>query len=236
VLPVAPGHDAAHFFTRVGGRWRVTSLFLALVAVEFTDLIFAVDSIPAVLAVSGDPFIVFTSNIFAILGLRSLYFLLAGVVHRFRYLKGGLALVLVFVGVKMTIVDIFKIPVGVSLGVVGVVDHRRDPLVAGGGRAAANAPGKDGDVVNKTRFNIAYALIAVLAVIFIQDWVRTTQSVAVIPYSQFQKLLEEGRSPRSPSARTRSRAPSRSPSRATRPTSPPCGWTRTSPRHWRRPG
>ena len=103
------------------GRWKVTSLFLALVAVEFTDLIFAVDSIPAVLAVSGDPFIVFTSNIFAILGLRSLYFLLAGVVHRFRYLKVGLALVLVFVGVKMTIVDVFKIPVGVSLGVVGLL-------------------------------------------------------------------------------------------------------------------
>src|SRR5678816_2627573 len=85
------------------------------------SLIFAVDSIPAVLAVSQDPFIVFTSNIFAILGLRSLYFLLAGVVHRFRYLKLGLALVLVFVGVKMAIVDIFKIPVGVSLAVVGLL-------------------------------------------------------------------------------------------------------------------
>jgi len=121
VLPVAPGQDSEHFFTRVDGRWKVTSLFLALVAVEFTDLIFAVDSIPAVLAVSSDPFIVFTSNIFAILGLRSLYFLLAGVVHRFRYLKVGLALVLVFVGVKMTIVDVFKIPVGVSLGVVGLL-------------------------------------------------------------------------------------------------------------------
>ena len=121
VLPVAPDQDAAHFFTRVGGRRKVTTLFLALVAVEFTDLIFAVDSIPAVLAVSGDPFIVFTSNIFAILGLRSLYFILAGVVHRFRYLKLGLALVLVFVGVKMTIVDVFKIPVGVSLGVVGLL-------------------------------------------------------------------------------------------------------------------
>jgi tellurite resistance protein TerC len=99
----------------------VTTLFLALVAVEFTDLIFAVDSIPAVLAVSQDPFIVFTSNIFAILGLRSLYFVLAGVVHKFRYLKLGLALVLVFVGVKMTIVDLFKIPVGVSLAVVGLL-------------------------------------------------------------------------------------------------------------------
>ena len=191
VLPVAPGQDTEHFFTRVDGRRMVTPLFLALLAVEFTDLIFAVDSIPAVLAVSQDPFIVFTSNIFAILGLRSLYFLLAGVVQKFRYLKVGLALVLVFVGVKMTIVDVFKIPVGVSLAVVAAADHRRDPLVPAGGRAAAGARGKDGGVVNKTRFNIAYALVAVMAVLFIQDWVRTTQSVAVIPYSQFQKLLEE---------------------------------------------
>jgi len=121
VLPVAPGQDTEHFFTRIDGRRMVTPLFLALLAVEFTDLIFAVDSIPAVLAVSRDPFIVFTSNIFAILGLRSLYFLLAGVVQKFRYLKVGLALVLVFVGVKMTIVDIFKIPVGVSLAVVALL-------------------------------------------------------------------------------------------------------------------
>jgi tellurite resistance protein TerC len=121
VLPVAPGQDTEHFFIRIDGRRMVTPLFLALLAVEFTDLIFAVDSIPAVLAVSRDPFIVFTSNIFAILGLRSLYFLLAGVVQKFRYLKLGLALVLVFVGVKMTIVDIFKIPVGVSLAVVAVL-------------------------------------------------------------------------------------------------------------------
>jgi len=121
VLPVAPGKEMEHFFTRVDGRRMVTPLFLALLAVEFTDLIFAVDSIPAVLAVSRDPFIVFTSNIFAILGLRSLYFLLAGVIHRFRYLKLGLALVLVFVGVKMAIVDILKIPVGVSLAVVGLL-------------------------------------------------------------------------------------------------------------------
>ena len=121
VLPVAPGQDTEHFFTRIDGRRMVTPLFLALLAVEFTDLIFAVDSIPAVLAVSRDPFIVFTSNIFAILGLRSLYFLLAGVVQKFRYLKVGLALVLVFVGVKMTIVDVFKIPVGVSLAVVALL-------------------------------------------------------------------------------------------------------------------
>lgn len=121
VLPVAPGQETEQFFTRVAGRRMVTPLFLALLAVEFTDLIFAVDSIPAVLAVSRDPFIVFTSNIFAILGLRSLYFVLAGVVQKFRYLKLGLALVLVFVGVKMTIVDILKIPVGVSLAVVAVL-------------------------------------------------------------------------------------------------------------------
>jgi len=121
VLPGAPGQNTERFFVRVNGRRMVTTLFLALVAVEFTDLIFAVDSIPAVLAISQDPFIVFTSNIFAILGLRSLYFVLAGVVHKFRYLKVGLALVLVFVGVKMTIVDIFKIPVGVSLAVIGVL-------------------------------------------------------------------------------------------------------------------
>ena len=94
---------------------------MALVLVEVSDVVFAVDSIPAIFAITRDPFIVFTSNIFAILGLRSLYFLLAGVVHRFRYLKLGLALVLVFVGVKMAIVDIFKIPVGVSLAVVGLL-------------------------------------------------------------------------------------------------------------------
>jgi len=121
VLPVAPGQDTEHFFTRVEGRPMATRLFLALVAVEFTDVIFAVDSIPAVLAVSQDPFIVFTSNIFAILGLRSLYFVLAGVVQKFRYLKVGLALVLVFVGVKMAIVDILKIPVGISLAVIGAL-------------------------------------------------------------------------------------------------------------------
>jgi len=121
VLPLAPGREMEHFFTRVEGRTMATGLFLALLTVEFTDLVFAVDSIPAVLAVTQDPFIVFTSNIFAILGLRSLYFVLAGVVQKFRYLKVGLALVLVFVGVKMTIVDILKIPVGISLAVIGTL-------------------------------------------------------------------------------------------------------------------
>jgi tellurite resistance protein TerC len=89
-----------------------------LVLVEATDLVFAVDSIPAVFAVTKDPFIVYTSNIFAILGLRAMFFLLAGVMDRFRYLKPGLAAVLVFVGAKMMLTDIYKIPIAVSLGVV----------------------------------------------------------------------------------------------------------------------
>ena len=122
VLPVATGQEGSErFFVRVDGRRMVTPLFLALVAVELTDLIFAVDSIPAILAISQEPFIVFTSNIFAILGLRSLYFLLAGVVQKFRYLKVGLAGVLVFVGLKMMLVDVVEIPVGLSLGVVALL-------------------------------------------------------------------------------------------------------------------
>jgi tellurite resistance protein TerC len=95
-----------------------TPLFMVLLMVETTDLIFAVDSIPAIFAITNDPFIVYTSNVFAILGLRSLYFLLANVIDRFQYLKLGLAFVLTFVGIKMVLVDIYKIPVGVSLVVI----------------------------------------------------------------------------------------------------------------------
>jgi tellurite resistance protein TerC len=100
-----------------GVRW-FTPMFLVLVLIEASDLIFAVDSIPAIFAVTQDPFIVFTSNIFAILGLRALYFLLADMAERFHLLKYGLAVVLMFVGIKMLIVDWFKIPVAVSLGVI----------------------------------------------------------------------------------------------------------------------
>lgn len=92
-----------------------------LLVVESTDLIFAVDSIPAIFAVTDNAFIVYTSNVFAILGLRSLYFLLAGVVDKFHYLKLGLSVVLVFVGVKMLIVDFYKIPIGLSLGVIATI-------------------------------------------------------------------------------------------------------------------
>jgi tellurite resistance protein TerC len=92
-----------------------------LVLVETTDLIFAVDSIPAIFAVTGDPFLVYTSNVFAILGLRSLYFLLAGVIHKFHYLKLGLSVVLIFVGAKMLLTDVYKVPIGISLGVIALV-------------------------------------------------------------------------------------------------------------------
>jgi predicted tellurium resistance membrane protein TerC len=100
------------------GKLTATPLFLVLLIVESTDLLFAVDSIPAIFAVTEDPFIVYTSNVFAILGLRSLYFLLAGVVDKFYYLKLGLSAVLVFVGTKMVITDFYKIPIGASLAVI----------------------------------------------------------------------------------------------------------------------
>jgi len=118
VIPVTEDYEGDHFFIRRAGRLMATPLFLVLVLIEATDLIFAVDSIPAIFAVTQETFIVYTSNVFAILGLRSLYFLLAGVVDKFYYLKLGLSVVLVFVGIKMTIVDIYKIPVGLSLGVI----------------------------------------------------------------------------------------------------------------------
>ena len=121
VLPVSEDFDGERFFTRLGGRRAATPLFLALLVVEATDVVFAVDSIPAIFAITRDPFLVFTSNIFAILGLRSLYFLLAGVIERFRYLKPALALVLLFVGAKMLLAEVWKVPVGLSLGVIAAI-------------------------------------------------------------------------------------------------------------------
>lgn len=119
LMPVTSDFRGAAFFVREGGRRAATPLFLVLVMVEFTDLIFAVDSIPAIFAVTREPFLVYTSNVFAILGLRSLYFLLAGMMSRFRYLKLGLAAILIFVGAKMALVEFVKIPAFVSLGVIG---------------------------------------------------------------------------------------------------------------------
>jgi len=118
VLPVAHGEHGPHFFLRKNGALAVTPLFIVLVLVEWTDLVFAVDSIPAVLAVTEDSFIVFTSNVMAILGLRSLYFALAGVMDRFHALHYGLAAILVFVGVKMCLADVFKIPTIAALAVI----------------------------------------------------------------------------------------------------------------------
>ena len=107
------------FFVRQKGLLYVTPLFLVLILVEISDVIFAVDSIPAIFAVTTDPFIVLTSNLFAILGLRAMYFLLAGVAERFSMLKYGLSVILVFIGIKMLIVDFYHIPIAVSLSVVG---------------------------------------------------------------------------------------------------------------------
>ena len=118
IFPVAQHDHGSRFFTRENGALAVTPLFVVLLLVEWTDLVFAIDSIPAVLAVTLDPFIVFTSNVMAILGLRSLYFALAGVMERFHALHYGLAAILVFVGSKMLLADVYKIPTAVALGVV----------------------------------------------------------------------------------------------------------------------
>jgi tellurite resistance protein TerC len=113
-MNVTPDYHGQQFFIRKDGRLWATPLLLVLIVVETTDVIFAVDSIPAIFAITLDPFIVYTSNVFAILGLRALFFLLAGVMDMFRFLKVGLSFVLCFVGIKMVIVDFYKIPIGIS--------------------------------------------------------------------------------------------------------------------------
>jgi tellurite resistance protein TerC len=121
IFPVTNEYHGSKFWIREMGKWTATPLFVVLLLVEFTDLIFAVDSIPAILAITKDPFIVYTSNVFAILGLRSLYFALAGLMHLFKYLHYGLAAILVFVGAKMLLTDIYKIPIGISLGAIVLI-------------------------------------------------------------------------------------------------------------------
>lgn len=121
VLPVAPGDHGEKFFVRHNGVRHVTTLFLVLLLIEATDLVFAVDSIPAIFAITSDPFIVFTSNLFAILGLRALYFLLADIADRFHLLKYGLALVLCFIGAKMLLLPWIHLPVHISLAVVATL-------------------------------------------------------------------------------------------------------------------
>jgi len=118
LIPVTPSFHENKFFVRVNHQTYATPLFITLIMIEFTDVIFAVDSIPAVLAISKDPFIVYTSNIFAILGLRSLYFALASIVKYFRFLKYGLSAILLFIGIKMVISGFYKFPTLIALAVV----------------------------------------------------------------------------------------------------------------------
>jgi tellurite resistance protein TerC len=118
IIPVAPEYDGASFFKRTNGVLLATPLIIVLIAIETMDIMFATDSVPAVLAITTDPLIVYASNIFAILGLRALFFALAGLFYLFRYLSTGVCFVLAFVGVKMLLTDVFPIPVLISLGVV----------------------------------------------------------------------------------------------------------------------
>jgi tellurite resistance protein TerC len=155
VIPSTPELDGQKLFTRKHGRLLATPLFAVLILVETTDVVFAVDSIPAILAVSREEFIVFSSNAFAILGLRALYFLLAGMQGRFRYLNAGLAVILAFVGVKMLIAEVYHMPTWISLTVISLVlavtiwaslRAEREEAGAGGGESPARVPpGEDDD-------------------------------------------------------------------------------------------
>lgn len=118
---ITPSYEGARFFVRKQGILYATPLFVTLLIVELTDLVFAVDSIPAILAISRDPFIVYTSHVLAILGLRALYFALAGFMNMFAYLHYGLSVVLVFVGIKMLLSEVYKVPTGWSLAIIGLV-------------------------------------------------------------------------------------------------------------------
>lgn len=156
LVPTTDEYHGQKFLVRQAGRWVATPLLAVLVLVEVTDIVFAVDSIPAIFAVTQQPFLVFTSNAFAILGLRAMYFLLADLMHRFIYLKLGLALVLIWVGIKMLLLEIYKIPTGLSLAVVAAllavavtaswIRTRTTTASAGPGPAHAAAPGAAGQI------------------------------------------------------------------------------------------
>ncbi len=121
IVPVTATFRGQSFFVREHGKWLATPLFVVLLVVEVTDVIFATDSVPAVLSISHDPFIVYSSNVFAILGLRALYFVLAGAMVKFHYLRYGLAAILIFVGAKMLIHGFYPVPISASLGVIGTL-------------------------------------------------------------------------------------------------------------------
>ncbi len=118
IIPITPVYHGGHFLVRKAGRLLATPLLVALIIVETTDVVFALDSVPAVLSVTREPFLVYSSNVFAMLGLRSLYFVLAGAVERFRYLRVGLAVILVFFGTRLLLTDVITVPNHLSLGVI----------------------------------------------------------------------------------------------------------------------
>lgn len=118
IFPTTPHFHDDKFFVKLNGAWMITPLFITLIFVEFSDLVFAIDSIPAIIGITNDPFLVFTSNVFAILGLRSLYFALKGFADMFHYLKYGLAIILMFIGAKMLIIHWFHMPVAVTMAVI----------------------------------------------------------------------------------------------------------------------
>ncbi|HET9439848.1 MAG TPA: TerC family protein [Longimicrobiales bacterium] len=144
MIRVSHGYHQHHFVVREAGRLVATPLLLVLLLIEASDVLFAVDSIPAIFAITDDAFIVYTSNVFAILGLRSMYFMLGDVVHRFAYLKYGLAVVLVFIGTKMLIMDLYQVPTAISLLVVATVISLSIVLSAvHAARMASAQPGAD---------------------------------------------------------------------------------------------
>jgi tellurite resistance protein TerC len=118
IFPTSPHFHDDKFFVKLNGAWMITPLFITLIFVEFSDLVFAIDSIPAIIGITNDPFLVFTSNVFAILGLRSLYFALKGFADMFHYLKYGLAIILMFIGFKMLIVHWYHMPVAITMAVI----------------------------------------------------------------------------------------------------------------------
>jgi tellurite resistance protein TerC len=118
IFPTSPHFHDDKFFVKLNGVWTITPLFITLIFVEFSDLVFAIDSIPAIIGITDDPFLVFTSNVFAILGLRSLYFALKGFADMFHYLKYGLSIILMFIGVKMLISHVFHMPVSITMAVI----------------------------------------------------------------------------------------------------------------------
>jgi tellurite resistance protein TerC len=158
-VPSTDEYHGQKFWVKRAGKWVATPLFTVLVLVETTDIIFAVDSIPAIFAITQEPFLVFTSNAFAILGLRAMYFLLADLIHRFVYLKAGLAAILVFVGMKMLLLDVWKVPIWLSLSVIAtsitvsvVMSLRatRDlPAGRGGSQPPVEAASTDDEVMTR---------------------------------------------------------------------------------------